>query len=163
MQNNAVKWLVCGGTIDKVYYDNLDDYRFGEPAVHRILKRARVEQCDVEVIMQKDSLDLTAEDVQKIVATVARCPASRLIITHGTDTLVETAQQLQTAIPDKTIVCVGAFLPELFKDSDADFNLGFALAAATLLESGCYVAMNGRIFSASTVIKNRAIGRFETK
>ena len=159
--NDEVAWLACGGTIDKIYHDKQDDYRIGAPASDAILQRARVATATAQPLIAKDSLEMTDKDRQAVVAAILASPARRLVITHGTDTLTDTAQAIAEAVRDKTVVLVGAFLPAVFRDSDADFNIGFALAAAKTLPPGIYVAMNGNLFPAGAVRKNRQAGRFE--
>ena len=161
--NDEVAWLACGGTIDKIYHDKQDDYRIGAPASDAILQRARVATATAQPLVAKDSLEMTDKDRQTVVAAILASPARRLVITHGTDTLTDTAQAIAEAVRDKTVVLVGAFLPAVFRDSDADFNIGFALAAAKTLPPGIYVAMNGNLFPAGAVRKNRQAGRFEVK
>ena len=158
-----LKILCTGGTFDKVYYDALSDYQIGDPQVEWILNQANTTlDYQIESILKKDSLDITDSDRQQILEKVQAEPSTHIVITHGTDTMVETAQVLNE-ITDKTIVLVGAMQPARFKDSDAIFNTGFAVAAATLLSPGIYIAMNGQIFSADEVRKNRDAGRFEAK
>jgi L-asparaginase len=115
----------------------------------------------VETLLRKDSLDLNDDDRNIIVERIQREPCERILITHGTDTMVETAQALES-ITDKTIVLVGSLNPAKFKNSDAEFNIGFAMAAVQTLEPGAYITMNGRIFSAGNVRKNRERNQFET-
>ena len=153
--------LCCGGTIDKVYFDAKSSYQVGCPAVRDIAARARVELPKITSLMRKDSLDMTDDDRAVVAAAVLQSTASRVMIGHGTDTMAATARVVQAATTDKTVVFVGAFLPAAFRDSDADFNIGFALAAAMLLPSGVYVAMNGRVMAAERVRKNVDAGRFE--
>ena len=158
-----LKILCTGGTFDKVYYDALSDYQIGEPQVEWILNQANTNiDYQVESILKKDSLDITDTDRQHILEKVQGETSEHIVITHGTDTMVETAQALNE-VTGKTIVLVGAMQPARFKDSDAIFNTGFAVAAATLLSPGIYIAMNGQIFSADEVRKNRNAGRFEAK
>lgn len=158
-----IKILCTGGTFDKVYYDALSDYQIGEPQVEWILKQAGVNfEYDIESILKKDSLDITDEDRQHIVECVSKQSCKRIVITHGTDTMVNTAQALKE-FADKTIVLVGAMQPARFKDSDATYNIGFATAAASILSAGIYIAMNGQLFDADEVKKNRDAGRFEEK
>ena len=154
--NDEVAWLACGGTIDKIYHDKQDDYRIGAPASDAILQRARVATATAQPLVAKDSLEMTDKDRQAVVAAILASPARRLVITHGTDTLTDTAQAIAEAVRDKTVVLVGAFLPAVFRDSDADFNIGFALAAAKTLPPGIYVAMNGNLFPAGAVRKKPA-------
>ena len=158
-----LKILCTGGTFDKVYYDALSDYQIGDPQVEWILKQANTSiDYQIESIVKKDSLDLTDDDRQHILEKVQAESCTHIVITHGTDTMVDTAQALND-VTDKTVVLVGAMQPARFKDTDAIFNTGFAVAAATLLSPGIYIAMNGQIFSADEVRKNRNAGRFEAK
>lgn len=158
-----LKILCTGGTFDKVYYDALSDYQIGEPQVEWILKQAGVNfSYEIESILKKDSLEITSEDREHIVAKVNEQTCNKIVITHGTDTMVETAQAL-TEVVGKTIVLVGAMQPARFKDSDATYNVGFATAAASILSPGIYIAMNGQLFNADEVKKNRDAGRFENK
>jgi L-asparaginase len=158
-----LKILCTGGTFDKVYYDALSDYQIGEPQVEWILKQANTTiDYQIESILKKDSLDINEADRQHILEKVRSESSEHIVITHGTDTMVETAQALNE-VTGKTIVLVGAMQPARFRDSDAIFNTGFAVAAATLLSPGIYIAMNGQIFSADEVEKNRDAGRFEAK
>ncbi len=154
-------FLATGGTFDKVYYDALSDYHIGDPQVSSILEQARVAlDYQVEAIISKDSLDLNDADRVVLRERIAKDSNIHFIVIHGTDTMVETARALQ-GIDGKTIVLTGAMQPARFKNSDAEFNTGFALAAVQLLKSGVYIAMNGEIFTADKVRKNRDKGRFE--
>ena len=154
-------FLATGGTFDKVYYDALSDYRIGKPQVHPILKQAAVTvDYQVEAIIGKDSLDLNDVDRAALRSRIENDANTRFVIIHGTDTMAETARALQ-GIDNKTIVLTGAMQPARFKNSDAEFNAGFALAAVQLLISGVYIAMNGEIFIANKVRKNRDKGCFE--
>ena len=158
-----LKILCTGGTFDKVYYDALSDYQIGEPQVEWILNQAGVNfSYEIESILKKDSLDITDADRAHIVDCVGKQSCQRIVITHGTDTMVETAQALKQ-FTDKTIVLVGAMQPARFKDSDATYNVGFATAAVSILPAGIYIAMNGQLFDADEVKKNRDAGRFEEK
>ena len=157
-----IKILCTGGTFDKVYYDALSDYTIGEPQAEWILKQAGVNfDYSIESILKKDSLDITDQDRTDIAAQVARQSCQHIVITHGTDTMVETGQALKQ-IQDKTIILVGAMQPARFRDSDALFNLGFACAAASIVKAGTYITMNGQLFTIDEVRKNRAAGRFES-
>ena len=153
--------LSTGGTFDKVYYDKLSDYQIGEPQIEWILQQVKLDlDISIKSILKKDSLDMTAADRDLIKQAVEQASENLILITHGTDTMPQTAQHLQN-IPHKTIVLTGAMQPARFRDSDAIFNVGFALAALQLLAPGAYIAMNGRIFTADKVQKNRAVGLFE--
>lgn len=156
-----VKIFTTGGTIDKVYYDAKSEYEVGDPQIFDILADAGVTvDYSIEILLRKDSLDMTDEDRRFIVDKVAQEECSNVLITHGTDTMVETARALQS-IPDKTIVLVGSLSPARFRNSDAVFNIGFAMAAVQVLPHGVYIAMNGQIFDPEHVRKNRATNRFE--
>ena len=154
-------FLATGGTFDKIYYDALSDYRIGDPQVSSILEQARVAlDYQVEAIISKDSLDLNDDDRAVLRERIAKDKNTRFVVVHGTDTMVETARALQD-INEKTIVLTGAMQPARFKNSDAEFNTGFALAAVQLLKPGVYIAMNGEIFIADKVRKDRDKGCFE--
>jgi L-asparaginase len=155
--------LTTGGTIDKVYFDAKSDYEVGEPLIGEILQEANVNfDFDVHTLFQKDSLDLTDADRFVIVETVRECTDRHIVITHGTDTMVETARAIEEANTGKTVVLVGALNPARFRSSDAIFNIGFAMAAVQALSPGVYIAMNGQVFSPDRVRKNRAANQFET-
>ena len=157
----CIKIFTTGGTIDKVYFDARSDYEVGDPQVREILDAVGVTvETDVETLMRKDSLDLTDADRALIAEHVREDACDRILITHGTDTIVETARALGD-IGRKAVVFVGSLSPARFKGSDAEFNIGFALAAVQLLPPGAYVAMNGHIFRADEVTKNRPANRFE--
>ena len=158
-----LKIFCTGGTFDKIYFDALSDYQIGEPQIEWIITQANVDfDYAIESILKKDSLEISEQDRAEIVTAVTADNCERIIITHGTDTMPETATALQ-GLTDKTIVLVGAMQPARFRDSDALFNSGFAVAAARLLPVGVYIAMNGQIFNADQVQKNREAGLFEAK
>jgi L-asparaginase len=153
--------FTTGGTIDKVYFDAKGGYEVGAPMVTQILQQGRVpDGVTVIELLRKDSLNLTAADRTAIREAVAACPAQRVILTHGTDTMVETAQALGNPA-GKVIVLTGALQPGRFADSDAPFNLGLAMAAVQTLPPGIYIAANGQVFPAAKVRKNRDLNRFE--
>jgi L-asparaginase len=153
--------FACGGTIDKVYFDAKSDYQVGLPQVERILLAARVTlPFRLESLFRKDSLDLTDEDRAVIRSAVESCPVERVLITHGTDHMPDTARALK-GIPGKTIVLTGANTPALCIDSDAAFNIGCALAAVQCLPEGVYIVLNGQIYPGDRVKKNRQHGRFD--
>ncbi len=153
--------FTTGGTIDKVYFDAKSDFQVGEPQIAEILKTVNIAATyRVETLFRKDSLDLTDDDRAYIAERVRQTPCQNILITHGTDTMVDTAQSLQDAV-DKTIVLVGSLTPARFKHTDAEFNIGFAIAAVQALRPGVYLAMNGRIFDPQKVRKNREMNRFE--
>jgi len=115
----------------------------------------------VHILFQKDSLDLTDADRFVIVEAVRECADQHIVITHGTDTMVDTAQAIQEAETGKTVVLVGALNPARFRSSDAIFNIGFAMAAVQALDPGVHIAMNGQVFKPDSVRKNRAANQFE--
>lgn len=152
----------AGGTIDKVYFDKKSAYAIGAPQVGPILREAGVTiQHRTVSLLKKDSLEMTARDRRRITDAVRKTPARHILITHGTDTMVQTAKALEK-IRHKVIVLTGAMQPARFKTSDAPFNIGFAVAAVQILPPGVYIAMNGRIFRPDQCRKNRAQGRFES-
>jgi L-asparaginase len=157
----AIAIFTAGGTIDKVYFDAKGGYQVGAPMVRELLAHARLAaQPRIVELLRKDSLEMTVEDRDAIRAAVAASPEARIIVTHGTDTMVETAQALRD-IAGKTIVLTGALQPGRFSDSDAAFNLGLAFAAVQLCSQGVYVVANGTIFPGAQVRKNRELNRFE--
>ncbi|NNE45136.1 MAG: asparaginase [Rhodothermales bacterium] len=162
LRPGRVRVFTTGGTIDKVYFDARSRYEVGRPQISDMLKEvnASVEYA-VESLFMKDSLDMNDEDRRLVLESVERADEDRILITHGTDTMVETARVLSVAI-GKTIVLVGSLSPSRFKGSDAEFNIGFALAAVQLLPPGVYVAMNGLVFRHDEVQKNLEANRFET-
>ena len=153
--------VTTGGTIDKVYFDDKSDYQVGEPQIGRILQEFGVAfRFTVVPALRKDSLHITADDREVLRATIAASSADHVLVTHGTDTMVETAKVLATN-PGKTIVLTGALNPARFRGSDAEFNIGTAVGAVQSLAPGVYIAMNGRIWDPATVRKNVAANRFE--
>jgi len=153
--------VTTGGTIDKIYFDDKSDYQVGEPQIGRILQELGVAfRFDTVPLMRKDSLHVTAEDRELLRTTIAAQDARHVLVTHGTDTMVETAKVL-SSIPDKTIVLTGALNPARFRGSDAEFNIGTAVGAVQSLPPGVYIAMNGRIWNPLSVRKNVAANRFE--
>jgi L-asparaginase len=152
--------LTTGGTLDKTYFDALSAYQVGESVVRRLLEIGRVTaEFEIIELFRKDSLDLTAADREAVRAKVTELASSRVIITHGTDTMTETARVL-AGIPDKTIVFTGSLSPARFSESDATFNLGMAFATVQTAAPGVYIAMSGQVFRADRVRKDRAAGRF---
>jgi L-asparaginase len=150
-----------GGTIDKVYFDARSAYEVGSPEVTRLFARAKTTfDFAVTEIARKDSLELTQQDRDTLRARVATDPCSWILITHGTDTMTETARVL-AGIPGKTIVLTGALEPARFIDSDAPFNLGMAVAAVQTCAPGVYIVMNGHVFEAARVRKNLQTNTFE--
>jgi L-asparaginase len=161
--SEAILVLTTGGTIDKQYFDALSEYQIGDSAVGRLLTVARVTHPHhVEEVLRKDSLELTDEDRAKIVEHVRRSRFSRIVITHGTDTMTATAQIL-AGVVGKTLVLTGSLAPALFSESDAAFNLGMAFAAAQTAPPGVYIALNGSVFRGDEVRKDRERGSFIRK
>jgi len=153
--------FTTGGTIDKVYFDAKGHYQVGSPMVRDLLVQARLQVLPPIVeLLRKDSLEMTDADREAIRAAVAGCASSRVLLTHGTDTMVETARALG-GIAGKTIVLTGALQPGRFSDSDAAFNLGLAFGAVQLCPAGVYIAANGTVFPADKVRKNPELNRFE--
>lgn len=153
--------FTTGGTIDKLYFDAASEFVVGEPMIGGILDDANVTfDFTITELFRKDSLDITSEDRATIRNAVAADSARYVLITHGTDSMAETARALQ-GIPNKTIILTGAMSPRRFQKSDAVFNVGCAVGAMEALPPGVYVAMNGRVFPAESVRKNREKGRFE--
>jgi len=153
--------VTTGGTIDKIYFDDKSDFQVGDPQIGRMLEELGVAfRYRVIPIIRKDSLHITDEDRELIRATIAAQPARHVLLTHGTDSMVETAKVLAT-IPDKTIVLTGALSPARFRGSDAEFNIGTAVGAVQSKPPGVYVAMNGRIWDPLKVRKNVEANRFE--
>lgn len=156
-------FLTVGGTIDKVYFDKLSDYQVGEPGVLRILRDLPLTfEYRVESLLRKDSLDMTDDDRHLVRQAVIAAPEDRIVITHGTDTMIETAQRLLD-IPDKRIVMTGAMQPEHFRNSDAVFNVGMAIGVVlSQPQPGIWITMSGQVFDPRTTRKNRSKGVFET-
>ncbi|HPF73705.1 MAG: asparaginase [Rhodanobacteraceae bacterium] len=153
--------VTTGGTIDKVYFDDKSDYQIGEPQIGRILEELGVAfRFRVIPILRKDSLHISDSDRELIRQAIAAQEAKHVLITHGTDTMVETARVL-SALSDKTIVLTGALNPARFRGSDAEFNIGTAVGAVQALPPGVYIAMNGRIWDPAKVRKNVEANRFE--
>lgn len=157
-----IRILVCGGTFDKQYDEITGRLFFKDTHVSEMLRlgRCRVE-VSVETLMMMDSLEMRDEDRARIADACQRCDESRLVITHGTDTMVETAAMLARDVTGKTVVLTGAMVPYAFGSSDGLFNLGSALSFAQALPPGVYLAMNGTAFSWNRVRKNRKSGVFE--
>ncbi len=159
---SGIRVLVTGGTFDKVYHPTLEQLIFEETHVPEILKLGR-NRTDVvvEQLMLKDSLYMTDEDRQLILRKCQSCLEDRLLVTHGTGTMVETAQKLGQSLEGKTVVLTGAMVPYSVKGSDAVFNFAFAYSLALYLPAGVYIAMNGRKFYWDNVRKNTRLGEFE--
>jgi L-asparaginase len=158
----SIRILVTGGTFDKEYDELTGNLFFRGTHLPKLLDLARSRlDCRISTLMLKDSLDMNDNDRALIARSCHEAEETRLVITHGTDTMTATAQVLAKAVPNKTIVLTGAMIPCSFGASDGPFNLGGALALAQVLPAGVYIAMNGQVFSWDNVRKNRELGRFE--
>jgi L-asparaginase len=158
-----IRVLVTGGTFDKQYNELAGTLTFGATHVEQVLERGRCRlDVAVQVLMMMDSLEMQDEHRARIVAAARDCAERQVVITHGTDTMVETARALAAAVQGKTIVLTGAMVPFAFGSSDGLFNLGSALSFVQVLPAGVYVAMNGRWFAWDDVRKNRELGVFES-
>ena len=157
---DSILILTTGGTIDKQYFDALSQYQITDTVVTKLLSVARVTHPYlIEEVLRKDSIDLTDEDRTRIGEHVSRASSSRMVITHGTDTMTLTAQAL-SKVRDKTIVLTGALAPARFSESDAAFNLGMAFAIAQTAPAGIYITINGSVFRGDEVVKDRERGCF---
>jgi L-asparaginase len=156
-----IRFITTGGTIDKIYFDSKSQFEVGDSQVRHILTEGLVGfDYDVVSLFQKDSLELTDADRAKLRRHIEDDDAQLYVITHGTDTMVETAGVLK-GIAGRSIVLTGALSPARFKSTDAVFNVGMAVAAVQVVKPGVYIAMNGEVFAAGKVTKNRAKNRFE--
>ncbi|MCR6701943.1 MAG: asparaginase domain-containing protein [Dokdonella sp.] len=154
--------LTTGGTIDKIYFDDKSTFQIGEPQIGQILTSLGVNfTFDVQSLMRKDSLHMDAADRAAIRQAIEAQPHRHVLVTHGTDTMVDTARAL-SGLAGKVVVLTGALNPALFNQSDAVFNIGCAVGAVQTLPDGIYIAMNGRIWNPAQVRKNREANRFET-
>ena len=158
-----VRIFVTGGTFDKTYDEIHGRLAFGDTHLPEMLRlgRSRVE-VSIRTLMMIDSLDMTDADRELIVRNCVQCAESLIVITHGTDTMVETAAALARGVSGKTIVLTGAMIPYAFGSSDGLFNLGSALSFVQTLPAGVYIAMNGQHFAWDRVRKNRQTGVFES-
>lgn len=157
-----MKILITGGTLDKQYNPLNGELIFKKSWVQEMLLQSRnTVKTDVEILMLKDSLEMNDDDRQKIAQACYSSEEQQIIITHGTDTMVETAHAIAVDLAeDKTVVLLGAMVPYQFKGSDALFNLGCAMSAVQILPPGIYITMNGQVFDYREVQKNRALGLF---
>lgn len=160
-----ILFIQTGGTIDKDYPKTIKGYAFeiDEPAVTRILERVKPSiKYSIKTLLRKDSQEITDEDRNLVVTFCRNTKHDKIIITHGTDTMLETAKYLNN-IKNKTIILTGAFKPERFKDSDADFNVGMAVGSIDFLPAGVYIAMNGRVLQFDKIKRNLVTGNFVNK
>lgn len=157
-----IKFITTGGTIDKIYFDDLSQFEVGESQVQHILAEGLVDfDFDVVPLMHKDSLEITDDDRRRLSDYIAQDDATHYVVTHGTDSMPATADVLGR-LEGKTIVLTGALSPARFKTTDAVFNVGMAVAAVQVAEPGVYIAMSGQVFEAGAVRKNRAKNKFES-
>lgn len=158
----SIRIFITGGTFDKEYNELTGELFFKETHLPEMLQRSRSNlDVTVRTLMMIDSLHMTQEDRDLIVHQCRNTPEDKIIITHGTDTMSDTARIIAEEIKNKTIVLTGAMIPYKFGSSDGFFNLGSALAFVQTLPHGVYVAMNGRAFNANNVKKNKQTGQFE--
>jgi L-asparaginase len=158
---NHLTIVATGGTIDKIYFDDKSNYQIGAPQIGEILAQLGVAfTFDVIALMRKDSLHMDDADRELIRSTIQAQPHRHVLVTHGTDTMVETARVLAN-IPGKVIVLTGSLNPARFQGSDAVFNIGCAVGAIQALVDGVYIAMNGRVWDPARVRKNVQANRFE--
>jgi L-asparaginase len=161
IHDTYLKIYTTGGTIDKIYFDQMSTYEIGPSTVGEILAEANVTlRFDIESVFKKDSLDITEADRRLLFDKIRSDGYRHVIVTHGTDTMTDTAKLLGT-LPGRTIVLTGAMAPSRFRTSDAAFNVACAVTAVQILPPGAYVAMNGRVFDPHRIRKNRELNRFE--
>jgi L-asparaginase len=160
--SDAIRVLVTGGTFDKEYDELAGRLYFKQTHLPEMLKLARCRlDVRVETLLMIDSLEMSDDQRAEVVERCRSCPERRVVITHGTDTMADTARAVERAGLGKTVILTGAMIPYAFGSSDGLFNLGGALALASVLPPGVHVAMNGQVFAASRVRKNRETGVFE--
>jgi L-asparaginase len=156
-----IRFITTGGTIDKIYFDAMSQFEVGDSQVNHILSEGLAAfEFDIVPMFRKDSLEFTDDDRQQLRTFIEKDAATLFVITHGTDTMVQTAKAI-AGIAGKSIVITGALSPARFKGTDAIFNVGLAVAAVQLVQPGVYIAMNGQVFAADDVRKNRDENRFE--
>lgn len=159
-----IKLFLTGGTIDKRYNELSGNMDYTKTHIQGMLNQARSRaDIDIEELMLLDSLDITEDQRQQILKACTTALEDKILITHGTDTIVETAQLLGKNIKDKTIVLFGSMIPYAFGSSDALFNFGAALTAVQTLGGGVYITMNGKVFEWDKVVKNRELGEFQSR
>ena len=158
----AIRIFITGGTFDKEYNEITGQLYFNDTHMHDLLEMGRSKvPVEIRTLMMIDSLEMTDEDRELIVHQCNNCDEDRIVISHGTDTMADTAKVLSQKVKNKTVILTGAMIPIKFGSSDGLFNLGSALAFAQTLSAGVYVAMNGRYFTADNVRKNKQTGMFE--
>ncbi len=160
--SETIRLFVTGGTFDKEYNEHNGELFFKDTRLREMLKLGRsLVDVEVRTLMMIDSLAMNDEDRQVILGQCRKCPQSRIVVTHGTDTMEVTTRLLGENITDKTIILTGAMIPYAFGSSDGLFNLGSALAFAQSLPAGVYIAMNGRYYRWDNVRRNKGAGVFE--
>jgi L-asparaginase len=158
----AIRIFITGGTFDKEYNELTGELFFKDSHLPEMLKLGRSKiEVEVRTLMMIDSLTMKDDDRELIARQCETCEENKIVITHGTDTMTDTAKMLAERIKDKTIVLTGAMIPYKFGSSDGLFNLGSALAFVQILSAGVYIAMNGRCFNWNNVRKNKQTGQFE--
>lgn len=158
----AIRIFITGGTFDKEYNEITGQLYFNDTHMHDLLEMGRSKvPVEIRTLMMIDSLEMTDEDRELIAHQCIQCEEDKIVITHGTDTMADTAKMLAKKVKEKTIILTGAMIPIKFGSSDGLFNLGSALAFAQTLSPGVYVAMNGRYFNWDNVRKNKQTGMFE--
>ncbi|HUR66956.1 MAG TPA: asparaginase domain-containing protein [Chitinophagaceae bacterium] len=158
----SIRIFITGGTFDKEYNELNGQLYFKDTHMSELLEKGRSKvPVEIRTLMMVDSLEMTYEDRDLIAHQCNNCEESRIVVTHGTDTMSETAKVLAEKVKGKTIVLTGAMIPIKFGSSDGLFNLGSALAFAQTLSPGIYIAMNGRYFHWNNVRKNKQTGVFE--
>ena len=158
----AIRILVTGGTFDKEYNERTGQLYFKETHLAQMLERGRSRvPVTIDTLMMIDSLEMTDADRARIVRGCAEAPEDRIVITHGTDTMTDTAAAIARKVTNKTVVLTGAMIPWAFGSSDGLFNLGSALSFVQVLPAGVYLAMNGKCFPWDRCRKNRERGEFE--
>ncbi len=159
---NSIRIFITGGTFDKEYNELTGELYFKETHIHQMLELGRCKvPVEIRTLMMIDSLNMTDEDREIIALNCQKCEEDRIIITHGTDTMVETAKVIAEKVKNKTIVLTGAMIPYTFGSSDGLFNLGSSIAFVQVLPHGVYIVMNGRYFNYDNVRKNKKTGIFE--
>lgn len=163
ISKEEIRILATGGTFDKEYNELTGELFFKDTHIYEILKRGRSSlKISVRTLMMVDSLEMTKSDREVILHSVLRAEPDHIIITHGTDTMIDTAKLLQEHVKDKTVVLTGALIPYAFGTSDGFFNLGNAISFVQTLNPGVYICMNGRVFNPNNVRKNYSNGFFES-
>ena len=160
-----IQILITGGTFDKSYNHISGDLFFDKTHIPEMLKRSKCRlNIEIKTLMMIDSLEMTEKDIEKIIEECHKTSSSRIVITHGTDTMVNTAKKIAEKIKNKTIILTGAMIPYAFgSSSDGFFNLGSALSFVQTLKNGIYIAINGQYFDYDKVEKNKLKGYFEKK